>query len=173
MGKTTSQPILVEEVRTFHVSDRDPVATPESETSERTEYIHADRISVRIESGRPVQVEVSGLVYPARTDSPIGYRSAKYDAIFVGESPAMFKTPAWVAEIANWAAGADRRTTNTETVPVPVDEYLRLLRSDFSLDALRAAGVDNWAGYSEADWGAVDDGIAGVRAGLGLTASPR
>lgn len=100
----TDHPLLIEEVRTFQVSDRDAVATPESEFSERAEYIHADRISVRIEHGRVVQVEVSGPVYPSRSTSPTGYRSAKYDAIYVGQSPAMFKAPSWVAEVANWAA---------------------------------------------------------------------
>lgn len=109
MDTKANRPVLIEETRIFQVAGRDAVSTPESETSERTEYIHADRIAVRIESGRVVQVEVYGLVYPARSEVPTGYRGAKYDAIHVGDSPAMFKAPGWVAEVANWAASAESR----------------------------------------------------------------
>lgn len=54
-----------------------------------------------------------------------------------------------------------------ENVTITTAEYLRLLRSDFTLTELEAAGVDNWDGYSEADWYAVDDGITAAETALG------
>ena len=41
-------------------------------------------------------------------------------------------------------------TTNTETVTNPKSEYDALLKREFWLDCLEAAGVDNWQGYDEA-----------------------
>jgi hypothetical protein len=59
-----------------------------------------------------------------------------------------------------------------ETVTVTTAEFLRLLESDLALQALRAAGVDNWPGYDEIDWDAVQDGVAGARAALGDLVEP-
>jgi hypothetical protein len=55
--------------------------------------------------------------------------------------------------------------TLPEYVTVTTAKYLRLLESDLELKALRAAGVDNWEGYSEVDYGAVEDDLddAGAR----------
>ena len=38
----------------------------------------------------------------------------------------------------------------TQYVTIPLSEYNELKESDKFLDALRAAGVDNWIGYEEA-----------------------
>lgn len=37
----------------------------------------------------------------------------------------------------------------TETVTIPKALYHSLVRADCELDALRAAGVDNWSGWGE------------------------
>ncbi len=34
-------------------------------------------------------------------------------------------------------------------VKIPLEEYKRLIKSDFELNALEAMGVDNWSGYGE------------------------
>lgn len=44
-------------------------------------------------------------------------------------------------------------TNNTEvtaTITISIDEYHRLLDQDMWVNALDAAGVDNWEGYDEA-----------------------
>ena len=56
--------------------------------------------------------------------------------------------------------------TLPETVTLTTTEYLRLLRGTLTLEALEAAGVDNWDGYGEAEFGHVDDAIAGAEAAL-------
>ncbi len=45
---------------------------------------------------------------------------------------------------------ADICAATTEMITIPRDEYDALLADRDMLDALKAAGVDNWAGYSEA-----------------------
>ena len=37
-----------------------------------------------------------------------------------------------------------------DTITIPVEEYERLLNDSHFLEALRAAGVDNWDGYEVA-----------------------
>lgn len=37
-----------------------------------------------------------------------------------------------------------------ETITIPMKKYKMLLEDSETLDKLRAAGVDNWAGYSYA-----------------------
>ena len=37
-----------------------------------------------------------------------------------------------------------------DTITIPVEEYERLLNDSYFLEALRAAGVDNWDGYEAA-----------------------
>jgi len=42
-------------------------------------------------------------------------------------------------------------------IEVTLDEYMGMFRAVESLYALEGAGVDNWAGYEEVDWGSVDE----------------
>lgn len=61
-------------------------------------------------------------------------------------------------------------TTVTEPdVTLTKAEYLRLLRASYELEALEEAGVDNWIGHDEVNWGAVDDAMAGAEAVLGAS----
>jgi hypothetical protein len=53
-----------------------------------------------------------------------------------------------------------------ETVTIPTDEYLRLVEDSANLDGLRAAGVDNWDGYSEVDWDAIESTVESARTRL-------
>lgn len=55
----------------------------------------------------------------------------------------------------------------SDTVTVTTREYLNLVRSDLELDALDAGGVDNWEGYGEVDWEAIEAGVAEAEAKLG------
>jgi len=38
----------------------------------------------------------------------------------------------------------------TETVKVSIEQYANFLKAKAKLDALEAAGVDNWCGYGDA-----------------------
>lgn len=38
--------------------------------------------------------------------------------------------------------------TPERTIQIPISELVRLLKREEKLDALEAAGVDNWSGYS-------------------------
>jgi hypothetical protein len=57
-------------------------------------------------------------------------------------------------------------TNLPETVTIATDEYLRLVEDSANLDGLRAAGVDNWDGYSEVDWDAIESTVENARAAL-------
>jgi len=57
-------------------------------------------------------------------------------------------------------------TSTPNTVTIPKSTYLDLVESDFTLTALEHAGVDNWEGYGEVDWEAVDERVAAVKAEL-------
>ena len=57
-------------------------------------------------------------------------------------------------------------STTPKTVTIPTMTYLDLVESDFTLTALEHAGVDNWEGYGEVDWEAVDEKVAAVKAEL-------
>lgn len=59
--------------------------------------------------------------------------------------------------------------TLPETVTIPTADYLRLLESDFTLNGLQAAGVDNWEGYSEAGWERIEQRMDAARAALEVT----
>ncbi len=56
--------------------------------------------------------------------------------------------------------------TLPETVTITTREYLNLVHRDLELTVLEAAGVDNWEGYGEADWDAIDAGVAEAEAKL-------
>ena len=43
------------------------------------------------------------------------------------------------------------------TIEITLDEYMDMFRNVQNLQALESAGVDNWEGYSEADWDAIDE----------------
>lgn len=55
---------------------------------------------------------------------------------------------------------------NAETVTIKASQYLDLLLADASMTALKAAGVENWDGWNEADWDGVDAHVAEAAADL-------
>lgn len=63
------------------------------------------------------------------------------------------------------AAITDSKNT-PKTVTFPTAEYLRLVESDLRLEALRAAGVDNWEGYDHYDRDDVQAGLDKARSEL-------
>lgn len=81
-----------------------------------------------------------------------------------------------VIEVKDIGDGCQAFAVRTATVQPSTSVYisktqlLQLLRDSQELDALEKAGVDNWGGYGEVDWGAVEDNIAGAAAALGVTA---
>lgn len=52
------------------------------------------------------------------------------------------------------------------TVTLPTEEYLRLLQATLVLEALHAAGVDNWEGYYLANRSRVKEGIDDAKEAL-------
>ena len=44
-----------------------------------------------------------------------------------------------------------------ETIQITLDRYMDMFRDVQNLQALEGAGVDNWDGYSEVDWDAIDE----------------
>jgi hypothetical protein len=53
-----------------------------------------------------------------------------------------------------------------ETITILKSTYLEYLESHLELQALRAAGVDNWEGYSEVDHGAIEDALEGAKVAI-------
>lgn len=51
---------------------------------------------------------------------------------------------------------------DANTVTIMADVYHNLVHSDVTLDLLKAAGVDNWEGYGEVDWAAVDEEVSKI-----------
>lgn len=45
----------------------------------------------------------------------------------------------------------------SKIIELPVERYLSLMRSEAELIELEAAGVDNWQGYDEVNWEAVNE----------------
>lgn len=91
-----------------------------------------------------------------------GWTGTKYEPITVR-----------VTEVKSIGNGCEAYGVTTTTVrpdgnvTLPRAEYLRLLRASLTMDALEAAGVDNWEGYGEVDHGEIEDALAGAEAGLG------
>jgi hypothetical protein len=61
-----------------------------------------------------------------------------------------FKAPEEVVTPEPRFTAPQLRTKPQETVTITVKEYQKLLADSAFLEALKAAGVDNWSGYSEA-----------------------
>jgi hypothetical protein len=56
--------------------------------------------------------------------------------------------------------------STVDDVTITREYYLKLVRASRELEALEAAGVDNWEHYSSIDWDSIDDTMAGVEAVL-------
>jgi hypothetical protein len=55
-----------------------------------------------------------------------------------------------LAELVTDHLTSEELTQGFMHVPVPKERYAELLRAEKKLNALEAAGVDNWEGYDEA-----------------------
>jgi hypothetical protein len=53
-----------------------------------------------------------------------------------------------------------------ETITILKSTYLGYVESHLTLEAARAAGVDNWEGWSQVDWEGIEDALEGVKAGI-------
>jgi hypothetical protein len=73
----------------------------------------------------------------------------------------------------NCTAQVQGAMSTDETITIPKSTYLEYLESHLELEALRAAGVDNWEGYSEVDHGAIEDALEGAKAALGVLPPPQ
>lgn len=60
--------------------------------------------------------------------------------------------------------GRKLAAVDTAVVTIPLDRYMRLYEAKLTLDALHAAGVDNWDGYGQPDWDKVADRCQAERA---------